>query len=90
MKVGSSTTITLVPQELPCDGAQLLQVPAPKTRGAPAAGDRQGSGPMLTHYYLEMRGPHGFDSGLGPMVLVSIGPDMRPATRARPTSTCWT
>jgi hypothetical protein len=84
VKVGSSTTITLLPQELPCDGAQLLQVPAPKTRGAPAAGDRQGSGPMLTHYYLEMRGPHGFDSGIGPMVLVSIGPEMRAANQSAP------
>ena len=32
VKVGASTTITLLPQELPCDGAQLLQIPAPKTR----------------------------------------------------------
>ena len=84
VKVGASTTITLLPQELPCDGAQLLQIPAPKTRAAPAAGDRQGSGPMLTHYYLEMRGPHGFDSGLGPMVLVSIGPELRTATQSAP------
>jgi MYXO-CTERM domain-containing protein len=82
--VGTSTTVTLVPQELPCDGVQLLQIPAPKTRSAPAAGDRQGSGPMLTHYYLEMRGPHGFDSGLGPMVLVSIGPNFRTASQSAP------
>jgi hypothetical protein len=77
VKVGASTTVTLLPQELPCNGVQLLQVPAPKTRPGPGiAGDRQGSAPMLTHYYLEMRAPYGFDSGIGPMVLVSIGPDI--------------
>jgi hypothetical protein len=85
VKVGTSTTITLLPQELPCNGAQLLQIPAPKTRPGPGlAGDRQGSAPMLTHYYLEMRAPYGFDSGIGPMVLVSIGPDLPAANRAAP------
>ena len=85
VKVGASTTITLLPQELPCNGAQLLQIPAPKTRPGPGiAGDRQGSAPMLTHYYLEMRAPYGFDSGIGPMVLVSIGPDLPAANRAAP------
>ena len=39
---------------------------------------------MLTHYYLEMRAPLGFDSGLGPMVLVSIGPDLPAANRNAP------
>jgi hypothetical protein len=85
VKVGASTTITLLPQELPCNGAQLLQIPAPKTRPGPGlAGDRQGSAPMLTHYYLEMRAPYGFDSGIGPMVLVSIGPDLPAANRSAP------
>ncbi|HYU65942.1 MAG TPA: hypothetical protein VEK09_04265, partial [Jatrophihabitantaceae bacterium] len=51
VKGGSTAEYVLVPQELPCNGVQLLQFPAPKTRSAPAAGDRQGSGPMLTHYY---------------------------------------
>ena len=85
VKVGTSTTITLLPQELPCDGAQLLQIPAPKTRPGPGIrGDGQGNPPMLTHYYLEMRAPLGFDSGLGPMVLVSIGPDLPAANRNAP------
>ena len=84
VKAGASATITMVPQELPCNGVQLVQIPAPKTRSAPAAGDRQGSAPMLTHYYLEMRAPLGFDSGLGPMVLVYIGPDLPSQTRAAP------
>ncbi len=85
VKVGTSTTITLLPQELPCDGAQLLQIPAPKTRPGPGIrGDGQGNPPMLTHYYLEMRAPLGFDAGLGPMVLVSIGPDLPAANRNAP------
>jgi hypothetical protein len=74
----SSGTFTLVPQELPCDGVQLLQVPAPKTRMAPGAGTggqaRQGQAPMLSNYYLEMRGKYGFDSTLTqPMVIISVG-----------------
>ena len=39
---------------------------------------------MLTHYYLEMRAPLGFDSGLGPMVLVYIGPDLPSPTKSAP------
>ena len=39
---------------------------------------------MLTHYYLEMRAPYGFDSGIGPMVLVSIGPDLPATNRNAP------
>lgn len=74
----SSGTFTLVPQELPCDGVQLLQVPAPKTRMAPGPGTggnaRQGQAPMLSNYYLEMRGKYGFDANLTqPMVIISIG-----------------
>jgi len=85
VKVGATATITLLPQELPCDGAQLLQIPAPKTRSGPGIrGDGQGNPPMLTHYYLEMRAPLGFDSGIGPMVLVSIGPDLPAANRNAP------
>jgi hypothetical protein len=85
VKVGASTTITMVPQELPCDGVQLVQIPAPKTRPGPGIrGDAQGTPPMLTHYYLEMRAPLGFDSGLGPMILVSIGPQLPAANRNAP------
>jgi hypothetical protein len=85
VKAGTSTTIIMVPQELPCNGVQLVQIPAPKTRPGPGIrGDAQGNPPMLTHYYLEMRAPLGFDSGLGPMILVSIGPDLPAANRAAP------
>lgn len=79
-----SGTFTLVPQELPCDGVQLLQVPAPKIRPAPAKGDRQGNGPMLSNYYLEMRGPYGFDSNLKPQVTISIGAGLPTTTTFAP------
>jgi hypothetical protein len=88
VKAGGSGTFTLVPQELPCDGVQLLQVAAPKVRAAPAAGTggqaRQGTAPMLSNYYLEMRAPYGFDSNLAPMVLVSIGAALPTAAAAAP------
>jgi MYXO-CTERM domain-containing protein len=72
---GTGGKYNLLPLETPCDGTQVIQVKAPKSRAAPAKGDRQGSAPTLTHYYLELRTPVGFDSKVGPMVVVSIGPD---------------
>jgi hypothetical protein len=76
VKVGSAGgKYTLLPLETPCNGTQVLQIKAPKSRSAPAKGDRQGSAPTLTHYYLELRTPVGFDSKVGPMVVVSIGPE---------------
>lgn len=83
VKVNGSGKYNLLPLETPCNGAQVLQIRAPKSRAAPAKGDRQGSAPMLTHYYLELRTPQGFDSKVGPMVVVSIGPDFE-LTRAAP------
>jgi len=74
--VGGSGTYTLLPTEIPCDGTQILQIAAPKSRMAPAAGDRQGRAPSLTHYYLELRTPRSFDARyMTPQVFISIGPD---------------
>jgi hypothetical protein len=84
VKVGASAKFTLLPNEVACDGAQLLQVAAPKTRPAPAKGDRQGSAPMLTHYYVELRTPSGFDSKLKPEVVIYLGPDLPTSSRAAP------
>ncbi len=67
VKVGGSGSYRLVPQELACNGVQLLQIPAPKSRAAPSGG--RGT---LNTYYLEMRGTYGFDK-LKPQVIVSIG-----------------
>ena len=84
-----SGTYTLVPQELPCNGVQLLQVPAPKTRMPPGPGTgsnaRQGTAPMLSNYYLEMRGKYGFDANLtSPMVIISIGAGLPTQNAAAP------
>jgi len=84
VKVGASAKLTLLPNEVACDGAQLLQIAAPKTRPPPAKGDRQGSAPMLTHYYVELRTPSGFDSKLKPEVVIYIGPDLPTSSRAAP------
>jgi MYXO-CTERM domain-containing protein len=80
---GAGGKYNLLPLETPCDGTQVIQVKAPKSRAAPAKGDRQGSAPTLTHYYLELRTPVGFDSKVGPMVVVSIGPEFD-TTRSAP------
>lgn len=74
--VGGSGTYHLLPTEIPCNGTQILQVAAPKSRSAAAAGDRQGRAPTLTHYYLELRTPRSFDARyMTPQVFISIGPD---------------
>lgn len=78
VKVGSTATITLLPLEVPCDGVQVLQIKAPKSRTPPTSGDRQGRGTPLTHYYVELRTPRGMDAGLRnlvPTVMVYAGPD---------------
>ena len=56
VRVRSTGTFTLLPLELPCDGAQFLQIPMPKAR--PFMRPRWRRSPstdMLTHYYLELR-----------------------------------
>jgi hypothetical protein len=78
VKVGSTATVTLLPLEVPCDGVQVLQIKAPKSRNPPTSGDRQGRGSPLTHYYVELRTPRGLDAGLRnlvPTVMVYAGPD---------------
>lgn len=82
--VGGSGTYTLLPTEIPCNGVQILQIQAPKTRSAAGEGDRQGQASMLSHYYLELRTPRSFDSRyMTPQVFVSIGPDFN-TSRAAP------
>jgi hypothetical protein len=79
VKVGSTATITLLPLEVPCDGVQVLQIKAPKSRQPPSSGDRQGQGSALTHYYVELRTPRGIDAGLrnlAPSVMVYAGPEL--------------
>lgn len=79
VKVASTATITLLPLEQPCNGVQMLQIKAPKSRQPPSGGDRQGQGSALTHYYVELRTPRGMDAGirnLAPSVMVYAGPEL--------------
>jgi hypothetical protein len=71
-RVKRSATFTLVPLDRHCSGVQALQIPMPRSRTF--------SG-MLTHYYLELRTPVGFDARsfigrggivMGPTVMVKV------------------
>jgi MYXO-CTERM domain-containing protein len=85
VRVRSSGTYTLVPLELGCDGAQVLQIPAPKTRTfMRSGGGGSATNDMLTHYYLELRTKTGIDASLtttnpvaAPAVHVRISGDIR-------------
>jgi hypothetical protein len=70
VRVKSTGTYTIYPIELPCNGAQVLQIPMAKTRKAP-----DGLAVTLSHYYLELRGPYGIDTPLKPQVLLYAGPE---------------
>lgn len=73
--VTSTGTFTLLPIAVPCNGAQALQIPMPKMRpftrtGAPTP-------TPLSHYYVEMRGPFGFDRSIPPQVQIRVSTDTR-------------
>jgi hypothetical protein len=76
--VTSTGTFTILPIEVPCNGAQVLQIPMPKTRPFSRSG---GGGPPttvpLSHYYVELRAPYGFDRGLTPQVQLRVSTDIR-------------
>ena len=78
VRVRSTGTFTLLPLELPCDGAQVIQIPMPKAR--PFAHSGGGGSPatdMLTHYYLELRTKRGVDASLTTSVLVHVSGDIK-------------
>jgi MYXO-CTERM domain-containing protein len=78
LEVGTSGTYTLLPLELPCDGIQVLQIPMPKTRPFFRSGGGGSSGiTELTHYFVELRAPHGIDRGLAPQVQIRVSADIR-------------
>jgi uncharacterized protein (TIGR03382 family) len=86
-EVTTSGTYTLLPIELPCDGIQALQIPMPKSRPFFRSGGGGGSGVTeLTHYYIELRAPHGIDRQLMPQVQIRASGDTRMANQ-RPTHT---
>ena len=78
VRVRSSGTFTLLPLELPCDGAQVLQIPMPKTRMFMRSGG--GGNPTneaLNYYYLELRTKRGVDTSLTTSVHVRVSGDFR-------------
>ena len=81
VEVKASGTFTVNPIELPCDGVQVLQIPMPKSRSFNRSGGGGPSGPtVLTHYYVELRAPHGFDQinpPIAPTVQVRASGDIR-------------
>jgi MYXO-CTERM domain-containing protein len=92
VKVASSGTFTLLPNGRACNGAQFLQIPAPKVRMMPrSGGGGSATVDMLTHYYIEFRAPDNFDGTLGwrnmpqaalaPQVQVRIGGDLHERTQ---------
>ena len=66
---GGEGTFTLHPLETPCNSTQVIQVAAPKSRTGPS-----GASGNLTHYYLELRVPIGYDSNAvtSPQVMIYI------------------
>jgi MYXO-CTERM domain-containing protein len=87
VNITATGTFTLLPFEMRCNGAQFLQIPAPKTRMVM----RMGGGGMasvetLTTYFVELRTPLDFETTLGggganaittPRVLLHIANDIR-------------
>ena len=78
VRVRSSGTFTLAPLELGCDGAQVLQIPMPKTRMfMRSGGGGSATNDALTHYYLELRTKRGTDMTMTTSVLVHVSGDFR-------------
>ena len=78
VRVRATGTFTLLPLELPCDGAQVLQIPMPKTRPfMRSGGGGSASTDMLTHYYLELRTKRGVDASLTTSVHVRVSGDIK-------------
>jgi hypothetical protein len=77
VRIRASGTFTLLPIELPCDGAQLLQVPMPRRRDYFPPGTSGGVLDPLTHYYLELRTSRGVDGALTSSVQVRVAGDLR-------------
>lgn len=78
VEVTQSGTFTLLPTELPCNGAQAIQIPMPKTRPYYRSGGGGSAGEtVLSHYYVELRSGLGFDTGLTPQVQLRVSGDIR-------------
>ncbi len=85
VRVSSSGTFTLLPLEVPCNGIQVLQIPAPKVRPfTRSGGGGSDTTENLAYYYLELRTKTGIDSRLSvaPTVLVHVAEDYRNRTQS--------
>jgi hypothetical protein len=77
VRVRATGIFTLVPIELPCAGAQLLQIPMTKTRVFNAATGQGSVITTLSHYYLELRTRRGLDAGFPASVQVRVSTDLK-------------
>ncbi|HMJ54016.1 MAG TPA: hypothetical protein VK540_18170 [Polyangiaceae bacterium] len=84
VQVRRSGTFNLLPFELPCDGAQVLQIPMPKTRPIAHIGmDGVPTSTDLTHYYVELRTNRGIGGLAAPSVQIRVsGRISEPAERS--------
>ncbi|HEY4156877.1 MAG TPA: hypothetical protein VGM29_02225, partial [Polyangiaceae bacterium] len=85
VKVRSSTTITLLPIEIPCTGVQAIQIPmSPAAPTRTTTTDQSNGNVTIAYYYLELRGGQGLDNGLKPGVFVHAAPDIPAANKTGP------
>jgi hypothetical protein len=77
VKVKSTTTFTLLPIEIPCNGIQALQIAMPVAAPVRTTTTDQSNGPVtIGYYYLELRGGQGMDTGMKTGVYVHAAADI--------------
>jgi hypothetical protein len=80
VRANSTGRFTLFPLEKACNGAQVLQVPMPRSRPfSRSGGGGQATIESLEYYYLELRTERGFDADMPrlPTVLVHVAENWR-------------
>ena len=77
VKVKTTTTFTLLPIEIPCNGIQALQIAMPAAAPVRTTTTDQSNGPVtIGYYYLELRGGQGMDTGMKTGVYVHAAADI--------------
>ena len=73
VRVNQTTTFTLFPIEVACNGIQVLQVPFPSGAPMRQTSTSQSNGNVtLSNYYIELRTATGLDTGMTPGVYVHL------------------